>query len=652
MQNVRNGLNNMMEKSWSSKQVTLNQVPEKVPNGSRIYIGSTAATAQASVGALVNDGRLVDIEFYLLIPGGDQPHLAETLDRFRTRTFYALGKPMTSSVNQGLADYMPSSISQLPRLLEEKLLELDIAIIKVSAPQNGYCSLGIGVDYTQEMIRHAKIVIAEVTTHMPWTCGGPCTQVSVNDIDWWVDHDEPLGSLEELFPFLVPSPVSPNHSQQDVHDRIGKNLIHLIPHGGTLKFTLYQLASTSILPYLHERKDIGIHTDMIDDRFMPLIQNGTITNAKKEIDQGKSIVSHACGSKEFYKFLHNNPAVEFRSLEYVTNPQVMGQIKNFCAIMAGLKVDLSGQVAAESIGFQFYGGVGSTVESLRGAALSEGGKPIIALPSKSAKGYSNIVAALPPGTGVTVTRSEIEYVVTEYGTAYLFGKTIRERCLALINIAHPDFRHELLAVAKEFNYVQEAQPGLSFHSTYPEEWECLHQTKKGKDVFVRPIKAIDEALLRNFFHKLSNQSIYMRYFRKLRSLPQAILKKTADIDYSTNMALVALYPPGDEAHHEIVAIGQWVADPRGGMPEIAFQVRDDWQGNGLGKYLFNQLVKMSTNFGVSHFKADVLAGNKAMNKAFVNAGIPYTRSIDFGVYTYRFDLTTPPPASLEENMDT
>jgi GNAT superfamily N-acetyltransferase len=280
---------------------------------------------------------------------------------------------------------------------------------------------------------------------------------------------------------------------------------------------------------------------------------------------------------------------------------------------------------------KFYGGVWSDLESVLGAKLSKGGKPIVILSSMSLHGRSNIVFALPPATGVTITRSDVEYVVTEYGTAYLYGRSIRERCLALVDIAHPHFRAELMEQAKQAGYISISQPGRFSTTTYPKEYECIHTTKSGKKVLVRPIKAVDEDILRSFFHSLSDQSIYLRYFRRMKSMPQKILQKTADIDYSKDMAIVVLSPP-DAYQHELVGIGQWISDPReeSNPPELAFQVRDDWQGEGLGSFLFQKIIDIAKDRGVHTLKADVLADNKGMNAIFENSGIPFTKRSDFG----------------------
>jgi len=620
---------------WDSKEITLDQVPEKIANGSHVYIGSTASTAEAILGAIVDSWKLRDIQIIQMIPGGNLPHLQENVDRFRTSSFFSFTTTAfyktEETAREGLADYTPVSISAIPRLLEEGKLTVDVAVIKVTKPHKGFCSLGLGVECTRDFIKQAKTVIAEVTSHMPWTEGH--SKISVNEIDWWILHDEPLKTTEELWPEFV------HHSHsypQEVLNGIGKNLVKEIADGATLKFGLSPI-SYSVFPYLHLRKNLGLHTDVLTEPLFRLQQDGVITNTNKSIDTGTTVVSQAHGSQELYDFLDRNPAIEFQPSSYVNDHQVMGRIKNLVAIVGALKVDLTGQVATDSIAHKFYGGVWSVDDTIRGARFSKGGKPIVALPSKSLQGRSNIVFALPPGTGVSITRSDVELVVTEYGTAHLYGKPIRERCLALIEIAHPDCRQELLAEAKNRHYISESQPGYSFKSKYPEEFECVHTTRNGKAVFVRPIKAVDEDMLRNFFHKLSDHSVYLRYFRKMPSMPQRILQKFTDVDYSSDMALIALYPH-DSSNPELVGIAQWISDPHDGIPEVAFQVRDDWQGQGLGKFLFLRLVEISKFFGVSRFKADVLVDNKAMKGVFDGAGVPCTRRSEFGVITYVFTM--------------
>ena len=315
---------------------------------------------------------------------------------------------------------------------------------------------------------------------------------------------------------------------------MGRNILQHIPKGATLKLGVSPLVF-SVFPFLHECCNLGLHTDVYTESLFRLEIVGIINNSKKTIDRGRSVVSQAHGSQELYDFMDRNPAFKVHPLSYVNDPQVMAKLDNFIAIIGALKLDLTGQVATDSIAHKFYGSVWSDDDSVTGAQLSKGGKAIVVLQSKSLQGRSNLVFALPQGTGVSITRSDVEYVVTEYGTAYLYGKSICERCLALIDVAHPDFRLELLAQAKANHYISSSQPGLSFRSKYPQEFECLFTTTKtGRIVFCRPIKAaVDEDQLRSFFHKLSDRSVYLRYFCKLKSIAQRILQKTPDLDYWT-----------------------------------------------------------------------------------------------------------------------
>ncbi|CAB9530259.1 Acetyl-CoA hydrolase N-acetyltransferase GNAT family fusion protein [Seminavis robusta] len=655
---------------WADKEIVADDVPSKIPNGSSIYIGSCASTPESVLMALTESSHTRDLQIIQMLPGGNLPHLNESIDKFRTSSFFSMSKTVykskeelqtfMSAAHEGLADYRPMSLSSVPRLLEENILQVDVCVIKVTKPHKGFVSLGMGVEHTMSFIRHAKIVIAEVTRHMPWTEGH--SKLRLEQIDWWlcIDNDDnqedgkettlSLKTTQELWPAYFDILRSKKVSDGVLHN-LGEQVIQLIPDGATLKIGWNPLCSC-VYPFMYQRKDMGLHTDLFQEELFKLQKAGVINNSKKNVDRGYTVVSQAHGSAELYEFLDRNPAIEFQPTSYISDPQILAKIENLVVLEAALKVDLTGQVATDSIAHKFYGGVWSTDHSIRGASFSPGGKPIIMLLSKSSQGRSNILLELPLGSGVTITRMDVEYVVTEYGIAYLYGKSIRERCLALIEIAHPDFRGILLEQAKQFKYLSDSQMGKSFLCHYPAHFECLHTTRKThREVFVRPIKAVDEDLLRQFFHKLSNHSVYLRYFRKMESLPQRILQKYSDVDYSSDMALVVLHPPPSvrssrtgSFSSELVAIGQWIADPRPGAPvkappEIAFQVRDDWQGEGLGKYLFRRLVELSQTFeDLTRFKADVLADNRGMRHVFESSGVPFRKHTEFGVVTYTFYL--------------
>ncbi|XOV81205.1 MAG: GNAT family N-acetyltransferase [Aestuariibacter sp.] len=615
---------------WQNKQISFDQVSEKIPDGSRIYIGSTSATAHATLNALVNGDRQIrDINILQFIPGGELPHLEEHTSRIRTTAFFAYGQA-ARKIREGIADYLPVSTGRIHRLIKEKRLPIEVAIIKTTPPDNsGYLNLGTGVDFSNEAIEAADIVIAEVCEHMPWTKGS--SLVHSSQITWWTENHSAIPTTEELFPWL-----GEWQTDKAIMEKIAENIIFEIPDGATIKMDATALIN-DLVPYLSRRKNLGLHTDILTDQLLSLIKSGVITNANKNVNTGKSIVCHAYGSKDLYEYVNRNADIEFQPAYLVNRLDRLAHNNNLISVVSGLKVDLSGQVAVDSVGNRFYAGIGSSDDSIKAAGYSHGGKPIVALPSQSIKGNSNILLALPEGTGVVITRYDVHYVITEYGTAFLFGKTIRERCLALIKIAHPRFRESLLQQAKEKFLIHPQQPGHSFKSEYPKRFECHHQTTKDKRIFVRPIQAVDEDLLRDFFHKLSDQNVYMRYFTQMRSLPQKVLKQYADIDYSKDMALVAVYPP-ETANHAIIGIAQWIMDDEDSTPEIAIQIRDDWQGHGLGRFFTCRLMTIAKEYGIKHLKADVLADNDGMNRIFESLDIDFKRKLEFGVYSYLFNL--------------
>ncbi|MBF0287872.1 MAG: GNAT family N-acetyltransferase [SAR324 cluster bacterium] len=618
-----------MEKAWNLKQMKAGSVVRKIPLGSRIYIGNLAGTPQAIVEAMVRpEYSLEDTEIMEFCPGGDRSVLDRSNNRFRANTFF-----MGSENDEGgKSDYTPIHISSIPRLVREKHLKVDVALIKVTPPDDhGLCSLGVGVDMTKEMVEQAKLVIAEVNANMPWTTGE--SAISTEQIDYWVENNAPMMTRDQPAAFQEAF-----EERQETLSQIGKYILHEIPNGATLQLGRGD-APNAVLPYLKNREHLGLHTEMFNDDLMALVQEGVIDNTQKNVNKDVSIVSHCFGSHELYDFVNNNPKIEFHSLAYTNNPSNIGANNRMIAIDGAFEVDVTGQVCSESLGRGFYGGFEGKADFIRGASYSQGGKPIIALFSTTIdSSQSNIVPMLRQGAGIVITRADIHYVISEYGVAYLYGKPIRERCLALIDIAHPKFRDSLLQVSKEQHYVRESQPGHSFKSKYPKEWESVYTSKDGRDVLVRPAKAIDEDYLRDFFHSLSDHSVYMRYFKHLRTLSQQILQSYSDIDYAQNMALIALYPP-ETASHDIIGMAQWVSDARDRVPEIAFQVSDDWQGQGIGKYLMFRLIEIAKAYGYIQLKAETLTSNHAMKQVFENAGFPFEKEIDFGVISYTFDIS-------------
>jgi RimJ/RimL family protein N-acetyltransferase len=377
------------------------------------------------------------------------------------------------------------------------------------------------------------------------------------------------------------------------------------------------------------------------------VECGAITCSKKTLNRGKVVASFCMGSQSLYDYVDNNPFFEFHPTEYVNDPVIISQHEKMVAINVGLEIDLTGQVCSDSLGYRFYSGIGGQVDFIRGAARSRGGKPIIAMPSTARGGeVSRIVAHLTEGAGVVTTRGDVHYVVTEYGIAYLHGKSIRERVLALTNIAHPKFRNELLQAAKTQRYIDEDQIELAWDQVrYPEELERYDTLRDGTQIFFRPVKPTDEPALSEMLYSLSDASVRSRYFTHTQTFPHKDVQRLTNIDYHQDLAIVGVVPgPGGD---EIVAIAQYFLDPKTQEAEVAFIVQDEWQQKGLGTFLLEYLVQIARQRGVRRFYAKVLPTNRPMLAIFYNSGYRVNTEFDGEAYSVNFDLAPARPAKKE-----
>ncbi|HQL54024.1 MAG TPA: GNAT family N-acetyltransferase, partial [Phycisphaerae bacterium] len=347
-----------------------------------------------------------------------------------------------------------------------------------------------------------------------------------------------------------------------------------------------------------------------------------ITGRYKTINPGKIVGSFAAGSRELFEFMHDNPQIEMHPSDYTNHPVVISSHENMVAINAALEVDLTGQVVADSLGQLLYSGIGGHADFIRGAALAKNGKPIIAMPSTAdtPQGLkSRIVATLQEGAGVITTRGDTHYIVTEYGVAFLHGKTLRERAMSLISIAHPDFRSELLHAAKRRRIVYPNQIMPPVQAPYPAQYEETYTTRTGEKIFVRPIRPDDEPMMREMFYNFSEQTKYLRYHAALKSMPHNKMQVFCTIDYDTEMAIVGLY--GQPGAEEVVGVARYMTDPERLVAEVAFTVQDNWQRKGLGTYFFERLLHIARERGIRTFHAYVLVENSGMLKIFHRSGL-------------------------------
>lgn len=422
------------------REVSAAEAVRVVESGARVLMGSGAAAPLGLVRAFCERAHeLSDVEVCQLLTLGDAPYTKpEFLGHVRHNAFF-IGANAREAVQEGRADFTPVFLSEIAALLRGPL-PIDVALAQVSPPDaHGYCSLGVSVDIVKPAVDSARVVVVEINPRMPRTHGDAFVHVSRIDFAVNVDH---------AVPELPPDPID------DTARAIGRHVASLVKDGDTLQLGIGGIPN-AVLAELSGHKDLGIHTEMFSDGVVDLVEKGAITSEKKTLHRGKLIASFVMGEKRLYDFVHDNPAVEMRPSHYVNDPFVISKNDNMVAINSALAVDLTGQVCADSIGSRLFSGVGGQVDFVRGAARSEGGRSIIALPSTAKQGtLSRIVLELLPGSGVTTSRNDVHYVVTEHGVALLHGKTIRERVHALASIAAPQFRDALLAGAKERKWIR------------------------------------------------------------------------------------------------------------------------------------------------------------------------------------------------------
>ncbi len=433
-------------KNYNSKIVTAEQAVSLVKPGDKVLMHSNCAIPMKLVNALVDRREsLENVEILHVLAVGELPYLKPGMEKhFRHRSFF-MGANARQAVNEGRADFIPIYLFEYPKLFGQGIIKPNVAFLHLSPPdEHGFCSFGVEVGLSKTGADKADIVVAQINKNMPRTLGD--SFIHINRINYIVESDEAIMELPQ-------GEKEMGAERTEVFSKIGMYIAELIEDGSTLQMGI-GLIPDSVLKFLGSKKDLGIHSEMFSDGIIPLVESGVITNSKKIIHAGKIIAGFVLGTQRLYNFIDNNPMIEFHPQEYVNDPFVISQNPKMVAINSAIEVDLTGQVCADSIGSKFISGFGGQVDFIRGASRSEGGKPIIALPS-TAKGdaISRIVTTLKPGAGVVTNRADVHYVVTEFGVANLFGKSIRERVQALIKIAHPKFRDELAAYAKSNNYI-------------------------------------------------------------------------------------------------------------------------------------------------------------------------------------------------------
>lgn len=615
-----------IKQQFPEKFASENVIFGKIKRGARIFVSTACGEPQYLLNALIkyvesNPKAICDAEVYQVWTMGVAPYTdVRFKDQFRQNTFF-VGMNARQSVNEGFSDFTPVFLSQVPNLFDRGLVPIDVALIQTSLPdEHGYMSLGVSVDITRAAVRNADVIIAQTNAHMPRVHGN--TFINVRDVDFLVHHDEPLLEFQNLM-------------SNEIAERIGKHVARIINDGDTIQVG-YGSVPNAIMGALRGKKHLGVHTELLTSGIVQLMKDGVIDNSQKTLIRNKTVASFCMGTQETYEYLHDNPGIEFCPIDYLNNPLVIAQNENMTAINSALQIDLTGQATAESLGSTFMSGIGGSADFMRGAVLAKGGKTILAIQSTAKNGaISRIVPNIDQGAGVTLNRGDVHYVVTEYGIAYLHGKNIRERAMSLIAIAHPDHRQWLIEEAKKHNFIFKDQafiPGQ--RGEYPEDIETVRQTKRELCIMLRPVRINDEPMLKEFFYDLSDQSLYRRFMSSRQDMPHERLQGFVVIDYSREMVILATVNDGEK--EIIVGLGQFSIYEESHTAEVAFVVRDSWQGKGIGSELLNYLTHLAVKQGLQGFTAEVLTENKAMLHLFEKMNFDMKKSIEAG--TYELDM--------------
>jgi acyl-CoA hydrolase/GNAT superfamily N-acetyltransferase len=607
-----NSLDIDWRKKWKEKEITATEAIKKIIPGNRVFIDTACAEPQALTAELIRASQsLLDTEIIHFLTIHPEKYFTDKAeDLFRHNAFF-ISKTLREEINKGQADYTPIYASEIPKLFLSGRKNCDVALIQVTPPDRyGFCSLGVNVDVAKPIAQSAYLTIAEINPQMPRTSGS--SFIHMKEINYYVYNDVPL--LEFHF-----------KDKNGVTEKIGKNVSDLIENKSTIHIGNGYLPN-ACLKHLMDKKDLGMHSHYITDNIIPLIENTVLTCRKKTFHPEKIITSFALGTNKLFSFINNNPYIEFYPSDYVCNVKYIAMNKKMVSINQAIQIDLTGQVNTSSKGYNFYSGIGDTVDFMRGAALSKGGKPIIVLPStKKDNTVSTIVPHLDEGAGVLLSRADVHYVVTEWGVAYLHGKTIRERALELICIAHPNFRESLLEYAKKLNYVYSDQilpcDEEGRICMYPYQYETIYITGTNEKIIIRPVKTTDEPLLKELYYSLNEKDRYLRFFEIRKEFTHSKTQYEVNIDYQNIFSIGAFI--GEIGNEEMIGNATYYLNPKLNMAEYSFVIREDYRGKGIGSFLYHHLIIIAKEKGIKGFYGTIHMQNKSTIRIIQRGG--YTK---------------------------
>jgi acyl-CoA hydrolase/GNAT superfamily N-acetyltransferase len=620
---------------YLAKQKTAAQAMALLRRGQRVFIGSACGEPQALVRELAQQScNYTDIEVVRLMSLETIPLTVianqSACQTMNVRSFYlGSAKPRQLAVNRRFLT--PINLSAVPKLFKTRQMPLHAALIQVSPPDDfGWMSLGVSVDVTLSAAQSADVVIAQVNPRMPRVLGR--SFIHVNDVDVIVEQEEEL---------LTVGMAPETESAQ----MIARHVAKLIDDGSTLQMSL-GATPQAILTALSEKNDLGIHTQFLSDGIMNLIAKGVVTNRKKGFIENKTVASGAIGSANLYEFVNDNPGIEFHPSEFVNDPFAIARNRRMVALNVAMAMDLTGQVACDAMPYNLYTGVSGVMDFVRGSMASRAGKNILMLPSTTMDGKSSRIVLGLDNMAVVVPRGDVQYVVTEYGLVNLFGKSLQERALALISIAHPDFRDELFDQAKAAGLLgPERAATEALHGVYPLRLEEVREVH-GQQVLFRPAKPTDERSIQEHFYSLDRKDVVSRFFHEKTSFVRTDVASVFQVDYVKDLTIVAV--AGEPGYEEIIAVGSYLLDEAKNLAEVAFSVASEWQGRGLSSIIINKLSQAARENGILGLVAYTVPQNQNMIKLFNR--LPYRVRTQFDgdmmVLTARFDEPLEPVRSI------
>lgn len=623
--------------NWRNALVSPDDIIEKIEPGMKIFLGTGAAEPRTLIQAVLKSRsrNLRDLEFIQLISLGDALPRDEAQDyKYRLKTFFS-GYVASDAIRQGRIDYIPTTSSRVPRLIRAGIIEVNATFVQITPPdRRGFVSLGVVADASRQAMERSTLVVGEISRDIPSTMGN--TFVHISEFDYLVEATEP--------PLYFPRWPVP-----EVYKDLALNVASMVEDGSCIGYIFGPLFEALVEP-LSRKKDLSVHSLIMTDALMELIESGAVSNRQKRFFTNKSVICYAQGTKELYQWLDGNPAIEFQGVDTLMDPLIMSTIKKYVKILPARKIDLTGIVALQ-VGMQNVTMDPGEVHSVfMGVALSPGGRTIFALPSRNRFDGPNIIVSAKEYPNQFTNQESLDLVITEYGIASMRGRTQRERALALIDIAHPDDRKNLVEAAKEANILYRDQIYLTDSGhCYPHEISYRHTFKDGLSVWFRPIKPSDEDDMRNLFYRFSDQSVYYRYFTPLKTMPHMQMQEYVNIDYVEVMSIVGIVV--EEGVERIIAEGRYAHLQDSSYADMAIVVDEQYVGMGIASHLLELLINTAIKRGIQGFKADVLTENKPMLKVFENSRYPMHAIVKSGVYEVTIPFTREEGEDSSKNKD-